>query len=54
MNVRIRKPAAGIASASVIQTETARQRYIATVSAKYGNADVARSRRPYRSEGFSC
>jgi hypothetical protein len=30
MNVLSRKPAAGIARAKVIQTETSRQRYIAT------------------------
>ena len=34
MKVRRRKPAAGIARARVIQTETSRQRYIATVRAR--------------------
>ena len=53
MKVRSRKPAAGIARASVIQTETSRQRYIATVRARYGTTEVATSKRLRRSDGCS-
>ena len=53
MKVRSRNPAAGIARARVTQGEISMLRYIATVSAKYGATEVARSRRLRRSEGCS-
>ncbi len=54
MKVRSRNPAAGIASARVIQAEKLREKYMATVRAKYGTTDVATSIRLRRSDGCSC
>lgn len=51
MNVRIRKPAAGIASARVRRYETPSVRYITADSARYGATDVATSRALHRGAG---
>jgi hypothetical protein len=45
MNVRSRKPAAGIVSASTSRNELSTARYISTSSTRYGTSEVATSSR---------
>jgi hypothetical protein len=54
MKVRSKNPAAGTARARVIQAEKSREKYIATVRARYGITDVATSMTLRRSDGCSC